>query len=91
MRKLIIKEFWIYQKGNKHIKEKKEILVEIGTDENLGQKLSTVNIIEFINEINFFLEFIKPEYFVVPTGSLVLEDSQIGFFNKQFVKTFMIK
>ena len=80
------------KKAITHIKrENKKILIEIGTDENLGQKLSTVNIIEFLNEINFFLEFIKPEYFVVPTGSLVLEDNQVGYFNKQFVKSFYNK
>lgn len=80
------------KKAITHInRENRKILIEIGTDENLGQKLSTVNIIEFLNEIKFFLEFIKPEYFVVPTGSLVLEDNQVGFFNKQFVKSFYDK
>lgn len=64
-----------------------KIQIEIGTDENFGQKLSTINIQEFIKEMNFFLNFITPEYYVVPTGSLVLEDKQFGFFNQNFINT----
>jgi hypothetical protein len=64
-----------------------KIQIEIGTDENFGQKLSTINIQEFIREMNFFLNFITPEYYVVPTGSLVLEDKQFGFFNKNFINS----
>ncbi len=37
--------------------------------------------------MDFFLKFIEPEYFVVPTGSLVMEDKQFGFFNSQFIKS----
>ena len=64
-----------------------KIEIEIGTDENFAQKLSSINIKEFINEIDFFLEFMNPEYFVVPTGSLVMEDKQYGFFNVNFIKS----
>ena len=50
----------------KKIKPKVEI--EIGTDENFAQKLSSINIKEFLDEMDYFLEFMDPEYFVVPTG-----------------------
>lgn len=61
--------------------------IEVGTDENFGQKLSHMSIKEFITEINFFLDFVNPKYYVVPTGSLVMEDRQIGFFNENFIKS----
>lgn len=64
-----------------------KIQIEIGTDENFGQKLSTINIVEFVKEMDFFLNFVTPEYYVVPTGSLVLEDMQIGFFNQSFINS----
>ena len=69
----------------KKIKPKVEI--EIGTDENFAQKLSSINIKEFLDEMDYFLEFMDPEYFVVPTGSLVMEDKQFGFFNHKFIKS----
>lgn len=59
--------------------------IEVGTDENLGQKFSNMHISDFEDELKFFLEFIEPKFFVVPTGSLVLEDYQVGKFNKFFV------
>lgn len=68
------------------LKLNKKIQIEIGTDENFAQKLSSINIKEFIEEIDFFLSFINPEYFVVPTGSLVMEDKQFGFFNEKFIR-----
>ena len=37
--------------------------------------------------MDFFLDFMDPEYFVVPTGSLVMEDKQFGFFNHKFIKS----
>jgi hypothetical protein len=64
-----------------------KLQIEVGTDENFGQRLSHMNIKEFISEINFFLDFINPEYFVVPTGSLIMEDKQIGFYNENFIKS----
>jgi len=65
----------------------KKIMIEIGTDENLGQKYSHMHINEFRDELFFFLDFIDPEFFVVPTGSLVLENYQVGSFNKSFLKS----
>lgn len=64
-----------------------KIEIEIGTDENFAQKLSSINIKEFISEMDFFLNFMDPKYFVVPTGSLVMEDKQFGFFNYKFIKS----
>ena len=63
------------------------IQFEVGTDENFGQTLSHMNIKEFISEINFFLDFVMPEYFVVPSGSLVMEDRQVGSYNENFIKS----
>ena len=68
-------------------KVKPKIEIEIGTDENFAQKLSSINIKEFLEEMDFFLDFMDPEYFVVPTGSLVMEDKQFGFFNHKFIKS----
>ena len=64
-----------------------KLQIEVGTDENFGQRLSHMNIKEFISEINFFLDFVSPEYFVVPTGSLIMDDRQIGFYNENFIKS----
>ena len=70
------------KKAIKYIKKiKPKIEIEIGTDENFAQKLSSSNIKEFLEEMDFFLEFMNPKYFVVPTRSLVMEDKQYGFFN----------
>jgi hypothetical protein len=81
----------ILEESKKAIKYAKslnpKLQFEVGTDENFGQKLSHMNIKEFISEINFFLEFVNPEYFVVPTGSLVMEDKQVGFYNENFIKS----
>ena len=68
-------------------KNKPKVEIEIGTDENFAQKLSSINIREFLDEMDFFLDFVNPEYFVVPTGSLVMEDKQYGFFNYKFIKS----
>ena len=68
-------------------KNNPKVEIEIGTDENFAQKLSSINIKEFLDEMDFFLEFMDPEYFVVPTGSLVMEDKQFGFFNHKFIKS----
>lgn len=64
-----------------------KVEIEIGTDENFAQKLSSINIKEFLDEMDYFLDFMDPEYFVVPTGSLVMEDKQFGFFNHKFIKS----
>lgn len=63
----------------------KDIQIEVGTDENLSQKFSHMHIDDFYNEYLFFSEIKKPAFFVVPTGSLVLENYQVGSFNKSFL------
>jgi hypothetical protein len=54
------------------------IKFEIGTDE-IGKDVD-LSLIE--KEVNIFLEYVHPEYYVVNTGSLVKEDRQVGVFNK---------
>lgn len=63
-----------------------KIMLEIGTDENMGTNYGIMNFREIEEEINFFSEFCKPEFFVVQTGSLVMEIKQVGSFNPTFVK-----
>lgn len=65
---------------------KPNILLEIGTDENVGIKFNLMNLEEIEKEIAFFTEFCKPEFYVVQTGSLVKEINQVGNFNKQFIE-----
>ena len=62
------------------------IILEVGTDENTGTKYSIPNIAEIEEEISFFTKFCKPEFYVIQTGSLVKEISQIGDFNKSFIE-----
>ncbi len=81
--KSILKES---QKAIKYaISLNKNIKIEVGTDENLGQKFSHMHIDDFYNEFLSLSEIKKPTFFVVPTGSLVLEDHQVGSFNKPFL------
>jgi hypothetical protein len=61
-----------------------KIELEIGTDENQGTNYSLPNIKEWGREIDFFQKFCKPTYYVVQTGSLVMEMNQVGNFNKSF-------
>ena len=70
---------------------KKDIKIEVGTDENSGSLLSPFFIKDIINEINFFLEFIKPEFYVLQTGSLVLENFQVGKFNSRMLNLLLKK
>ena len=62
------------------------ILIEIGTDENLGDKFALNSLDDIENEIDYFSTFSKPEYFVVQTGSLVMEINQVGSFNTEFCR-----
>ncbi|MFH1311209.1 MAG: class II D-tagatose-bisphosphate aldolase, non-catalytic subunit [Nanoarchaeota archaeon] len=62
------------------------ILIEVGTDENLGTNFGFMNLGEVERELNFFTQFCKPEFYVVQTGSLIREINQVGNFNKEFVK-----
>ena len=59
---------------------------EIGTDENAGTNYSIANLDEIEEEIDFFKDFCNPRFYVVQTGSLVMEINQVGNFNKDFVK-----
>ncbi len=61
-----------------------KIELEIGTDENRGTNYSLPNLKEWEREIDFFQTFSKPTYYVVQTGSLVMEMNQVGNFNKDF-------
>lgn len=63
-----------------------DILIEIGTDENVGANYSLTNLEEIEKEIDFFKEFCQPIYYVIQTGSLVKEINQFGSFNKIFVQ-----
>ena len=63
-----------------------KILIEVGTDENLGTNFGFMNFGEVEREINFFTQFCKPEFYVVQTGSLIKEINQSGNFNKEFVQ-----
>jgi len=61
------------------------ILLEIGTDENLGANYSIPNLAEIEKEVDYFKSFCNPEFYVVQTGSLVKEINQKGNFNRDFV------
>ncbi len=62
------------------------ILIEVGTDENLGMNFTTNEVKVIEKEINFFKSFCDPIFYVVQTGSLVREISQVGSFNKSFIE-----
>lgn len=63
-----------------------DILIEIGTDENLGDKFALNSLSDIESEINYFTKFSEPTFFVVQTGSLVMEINQVGSFNVDFSK-----
>lgn len=63
-----------------------DIMLEIGTDENLGTSYSLSNIDEITEEIDFFKSFCTPEFFVVQTGTIVKEIGQAGSYNADFTK-----
>jgi hypothetical protein len=58
------------------------IRFEIGTDE-IRQPF---NLPQARRDVEFFLQFCKPDYYVVNTGSHVLEDKQVGVFNSNNVQ-----
>ena len=68
---------------NSILKKNNEIKIEIGTEENLGEIKKDITGIK--KEFFFIKEVVKPEFFVVQTGSLVKEIYQLGYFNKPFV------
>lgn len=68
------------------LKTNPKILLEVGTDENIGVSYNLPNLSEIEREINFFQSFCQPEFYVIQTGSLIREINQVGSFNKQFVE-----
>ncbi len=62
------------------------IALEVGTDENIGTNYNLPNLTEIEEEIGFFENFCKPEFYVIQTGSLVKEIKQVGNFNKPFIE-----
>ena len=62
-----------------------EIAIEIGTDENVGSMYSINSLEDIQQEINFFKSFSNPDFYVIQTGSLVMEINQVGSFNKSFL------
>lgn len=60
------------------------IMLEIGTDENMGSNYNLPNLDEIEKEIDYFKSICNPEFYVVQTGSLVKEINQAGNFNKEF-------
>lgn len=65
---------------------KPDILLEVGTDENVGSNYSLSNIEEIEKEIDFFKDFCNPDLYVIQTGTVVKEINQAGSFNKEFAK-----
>jgi hypothetical protein len=59
------------------------IRFEIGTDE-IRQN---VNLGQVRRDVEFFLQYCKPDYYVVNTGSHVLEDKQVGLFNQTMTRS----
>lgn len=62
------------------------ILLEIGTDENMGSNYNLPNIAEIEREVDYFKAVCTPEFYVVQTGSLVKEINQAGNFNREFTE-----
>lgn len=62
------------------------IMLEIGTDENMGSNYNLPNLGEIEREIDYFKAICNPEFYVVQTGSLVKEINQVGNFNKEFTE-----
>ena len=61
-----------------------DILIEIGTDENLGDNFAFNSLSDIEKEIDYFTSFCNPDFFVVQTGSWVMEINQAGNFNEDF-------
>ncbi len=68
------------------LNKKSDIFFEIGTDENRGTNYGIQNVEEIGHEIDYFRQFCSPAFFVVQTGSLVMEINQAGNFNKSFIE-----
>lgn len=63
-------------------KIKPTTLLELGTDENLGN--AAVDLIQLERDIKFFSEW-KPVFYVAQTGSLIKEINQVGTFEPTVV------
>lgn len=61
-----------------------DMMFEIGTDENVGTTEIDLERIE--TDIDFFLSYFNPEFYVVETGSLIKEVNQVGTFKPDRVK-----
>ena len=71
-------------KAIEYIRSKKpDILIEVGTDENVGAFLNNLEKIE--NEMKYFSAYAPITFYVCQTGSLVKEVNQIGGFNHEFI------
>ncbi len=68
------------------LKLRPDILLEIGTDENLATTYNLPNLSEIGNEIEYFKTFCSPEFYVVQTGTIVREINQGGSLNRQFIE-----
>ncbi len=64
------------------LKIKKEMEIEIGTEENMGEIKDDFS--EIKKELNFIKKFVQPQFFVVQTGSLVKEVYQVGHLDIMF-------
>ena len=66
------------------LKKNKDILIEVGTDENTGAYLTNLDAIK--REMEFFTSITPIHFFVCQTGSLVTETNQAGSFNDTFLR-----
>jgi hypothetical protein len=61
------------------------VLLEVGTDDtNISCRATDLR--ELRDEVAFFADFCRPEFYVVNTGALVKETRQTGTFNKPFAE-----
>jgi len=73
------------KKAIEHIQKiKSDVLIEVGTEENMGDVLEDVSKIE--DEMKFFTGLADIQFFVCQTGSLIKEINQRGSFNTDFIK-----
>lgn len=64
---------------------KADIKIEIGTDENVGRAEENLDRVHMY--AGFFKHYCNPTFYVVNTGSLVMEDRQVGSFNAGAVES----
>jgi hypothetical protein len=65
------------------LRQKSDMLIEVGTDENTGAFLKDISKVE--TEMEFFSKIAPIHFFVCQTGSLVKEMNQVGDFNFSFL------